>query len=89
MSDLTDFIARRAPAIGAHLARQEMPLRAAFGECGSDPAVHVALIVGDDAELGRLVRAVVQRDLRVQAESVAEGEWLDRADRFDRMGVPA
>ena len=89
MSDLTDFIARRAPTIAAKLARQEMPTRSAFGECGSDPGVRVALVIGDDAELGRLVRAVVQRDLQVQAESVAEGEWFDREERFKRMGVPA
>jgi hypothetical protein len=59
-------------AIARELSTKEVSRRCAFAECGSDIEIYAALMVGDEAELGRLVRLRVQREIRDEAELIAE-----------------
>jgi hypothetical protein len=59
-------------AIARELSTKEVSRRCAFTECGSDLAIYTALVTGDEAELGRMVRARVLRELRREAETIAE-----------------
>jgi hypothetical protein len=59
-------------AIARELSTKEVSRRCAFAECGSDLAIYTALVTGDEAELGRMVRARVLRELRREAETIAE-----------------
>jgi hypothetical protein len=75
------YVTARAPHIASRLRNNPVAVRSAFSECGSDPMVHYAMATRDDAELGRRVREIVGRDLLVQAETVAEGEYMDAEAR--------
>jgi hypothetical protein len=68
-------VALSAPSVDAiarELSTKEVSRRCAFAECGSDLAIYMVLVAGDDAELGRMVRALVLRELRREAETIAE-----------------
>ena len=74
-----EYIAQRVPEQVAHMETQDVDLRKAFCDVrldGND--LLAAYRAGDDAELGRLVKALVRKELTDEAEWLVEDEAEER-----------
>jgi hypothetical protein len=77
-----EYIAQRVPEQVAHMETQDVDLRKAFGGVVLDSAdLMAAYRAGDDAALGRLVKALVRKEL------TDEAEWLVEDEAEERFGV--
>lgn len=77
---LAAYVARRVDTITATLGREDKEVAYALGDVACTPALLLAVRMGDECDIGRMVLQGIRQALRTKAESLAETEFLDREE---------